>query len=182
MPDGLPGVGAEALASREAPGMRAPAPAEEVGAWLWGHGWRPDRYDGAGAERLIGARVRDCARQGFPLAPWDGVREFVSRYCGLEFAAPLAPERVFVADPTLGYDGDAEDIAELSGELGRKLFPVGYEFGEAGIVLMDDLGRFFYLHHTGPYFLGRDEAQALSSLMRGDQAELGPGMAAAPPP
>ncbi|MER5732012.1 SUKH-3 domain-containing protein [Streptomyces sp. NPDC002138] len=152
--------------------MRPPAPPEEVEAWLRRHGWTPDLRDSAEADRLIDTRVRDSARQGFPLTPWEAVREFVSRYAGLEFAAPLAPERIFVADPTLGYDGDAEDITELSNEVGRKLFPVGYEFGEAGIVLMDDLGRFFYLHHTGPYFLGQDEAQALSSLMRGDQDEV----------
>ncbi|MFJ7206946.1 SUKH-3 domain-containing protein [Streptomyces sp. NPDC098789] len=151
--------------------MRPPAPPEEVEAWLRGHGWNPDLRRTAEADRLIDARVRDCAEQGFPLLPWDAVRSFVSRYGGVKFPVPRAPERVFVADPTLGYDGDAEDITELAAEVGRRVFPVGYECGEAGIVLMDDLGRFFYLHHTGPYFLGQDEAQALSSLMRGDQAE-----------
>ncbi|MFI5987056.1 SUKH-3 domain-containing protein [Streptomyces sp. NPDC051555] len=152
--------------------MRPPATPDEVEAWLRRHGWTPDTRRTAEADRLIDARVRDSAGQGFPLQPWDAVRSFVSRYTGVEFPAPLAPERAFVADPTLGYQGDAEDITELAAEVGRRLFPVGYEFGEAGIVLMDDLGRFFYLHHTGPYFLGQDEAQALSSLMRGDQDEV----------
>ncbi|MFD7031582.1 SUKH-3 domain-containing protein [Streptomyces sp. NPDC059917] len=152
--------------------MRSPASPEEVDSWLRSHGWHPDLHNRVEADRLIDARVRDSARQDFPMAPWGAMREFVSRYAGLEFPAPLAPERVFVADPTLGYEGDAEDITELSAEVGRKLFPVGYEFGESGIVLMDDLGRFFYLHHTGPYFLGENEAHALSSLMRGDQDEV----------
>ncbi|MCB5179666.1 SUKH-3 domain-containing protein [Streptomyces antimicrobicus] len=153
--------------------MRPPAPWPEVEAWLRGAGWFAGRGEWGEAERLVAVRVADAARQGVPLEPWGAVLGFVARFVGLRFPVPLAPERVFLAHPALGYEGDAEDIAELAGDLGRRLFPVGYETGEAGIVLLDDLGRFFYLHHTGPSFLGHDEAQALSSLMRGDQDDIG---------
>ncbi|MFV0127984.1 SUKH-3 domain-containing protein [Streptomyces sp. HMX112] len=151
--------------------MRPPAPPEEVDSWLRSHGWFPGREEAAEADRLIEWRVRDSSRQGFPLQPWDEVKRFIRSYAGLEFPVPKAPERKFLANPTFGYEGDAEDIADLAGNIGEKLFPVGYEAGENGIVLMDGIGRFFYLHHTGPYFLGEDEAHALSSLMRGDQGD-----------
>ncbi|MFB6561796.1 SUKH-3 domain-containing protein [Streptomyces sp. NPDC056400] len=152
--------------------VRPPAPQEEVEAWLRDNGWHPGRREREAAEQLVEARVQDSVRQGFPLAPWGEVTDFVSRYAGLVFPMPQAPERKFVPDPTMGYADDAEDIVELATDLGHELFPVGYETVEAGIVLMDDIGRFFYLHHTGPYFLGKDEAQALSSLMRGDQDDV----------
>ncbi|MCP9961239.1 SUKH-3 domain-containing protein [Streptomyces somaliensis] len=151
------------------------APREELDAWLRAGGWYPGRendpWNQAEAERLIAVRVRGSADQGFPLRSWGEVHRFVSSYVGLEFPMPLAPERKFRADPTFGYEGDAELIAELAENLGRRLFPVGWETSENGIVLLDDTGRFFYLHHTGPYFLGGDETQALSSLMTGDQED-----------
>ncbi|MEU5163289.1 SUKH-3 domain-containing protein [Streptomyces sp. NPDC020875] len=148
---------------------------EEVNAWLLAHGRRPGREDEPGnrarADRLIEVRVRRSAAEGFPLLPWDGVRRFVASYVGLEFPVPLAPERRFRADPTFGYAGDSESITELAESLGRRLFPVGWETAENGIVLLDDTGRFFYLHHTGPYFLGADEPGALAALMTGYQED-----------
>ncbi|WP_407703234.1 SUKH-3 domain-containing protein [Streptomyces solincola] len=148
---------------------------DELDAWLRANGWHPGREDESGnrdkADRLITARVRRSADQGAALEPWEEAHRFVASYVGLEFPMPLAPERRFRADPTFGYDGDAEEIAELARGLGRRLFPVGWETSENGIVLLDDTGRFFYLHHTWPYFLGSDEVQALSSLMTGDQED-----------
>ncbi|MFJ1749099.1 SUKH-3 domain-containing protein [Streptomyces sp. NPDC088116] len=149
--------------------MRSPAPAEDVDRWLRAGGWFPGREDAAEADRLVQWRVDNSALQGFPLVPWDAAVHFVRSYASLDFPVPKSRDRVFRADPSFGYEGDAEDISELADNLGRRLFPVGYEAGENGIVLMDDSGRFFYLHHTGPYFLGANESQALSSLMTGDQ-------------
>ncbi|MEU0302233.1 SUKH-3 domain-containing protein [Streptomyces sp. NPDC006175] len=155
--------------------MRPPPPREELDAWLRANGWYPGREDEtenqAEAERLIAARVSGSAGQGHPLRPWGEVYRFVSAYVGLEFPMPLAPERKFRADPTFGYEGDAELVVELAQNLGHQLFPVGWETSENGIVLLDDAGRFFYLHHTGPYYLGGNAPQALSSLMTGDQED-----------
>ncbi len=151
--------------------MRQQRPREEIEAWLLANGWYPGRENEAEAERLIAVRVRGSASQGCPLLPWDQVHRFVSSYVGLELPMPRAPERKFRADPTFGYEGDAGLVVELARNLGRRLFPVGWETTENGIVLLDDTGRFFYLHHTGPYFLGHDEIQALSSLMTGDQED-----------
>ncbi|MEU3185093.1 SUKH-3 domain-containing protein [Streptomyces sp. NPDC006923] len=149
--------------------MRPPAPAEDVDLWLRTNGWFPGREETAEADRRVQWRVDSSARQGFPLRPWDEVLRFVRSYVSLDFPVPKSGDRVFRADPSFGYEGDAEDIAELAELLGQDLFPVGYEAGENGIVLLDGLGRFFYLHHTGPYYLGANAAQALSSLMTGDQ-------------
>ncbi len=70
-------------------------------------------------------------------------------------------------DPTLGYDGDAAAIKELSSGLGVDLFPVGYETSEYGIILADEKGRLFHLHHTGGYYLGVNEFDAFSRFIQG---------------
>lgn len=72
--------------------------------------------------------------------------------------------------PTLGYEGDAAVIAELAAGLGVGLFPVGYEESERGLILVDDTGRWFHLHHTGGYFLGKDEHDAFSRFLSGEEA------------
>ncbi|GAA2448967.1 SUKH-3 domain-containing protein [Streptomyces macrosporus] len=149
--------------------MKPQASREAIEDWLRAGGWFPERDEAAEADRLIRWRVDDSTRQGFPLEPFEQAVRFLREFVLLEFPVPLAPERKFVANPAVGYEGDAERIAELAGDLGQKLFPVGYETVENGLVLVDELGRFFYLHFTGPYFLGADRTQALSSLMTGDQ-------------
>ena len=39
------------------------------------------------------------------------------------------------------------------------------------MLLVDETGRFFLLHHTGPHFLGADVYEAVSCLLRGPQRE-----------
>ncbi|WP_051718044.1 SUKH-3 domain-containing protein [Streptomyces megasporus] len=152
--------------------MRPPLPRRTIDGLLRAGGWFPGRDETAEADRLVRWRVEDSARQGFPLRPSDRAIRFLRSFAPLEFPLPLAPERRFVANPAVGYEGDAERIADLAEYLGRDLFPVGYETVENGLVLADGLGRFFYLHHTGPSFLGAGETRALSSLMTGDQAPV----------
>ncbi|WP_374190392.1 SUKH-3 domain-containing protein [Streptomyces sp. NE5-10] len=55
--------------------------------------------------------------------------------------------------------------------------------------LLDDTGRFFLLHHTGPYHLGDDVHEAVSRLLRGPDVgareffvRAAPPPAAPPPP
>lgn len=152
--------------------MRPPLPRRTIADWLRSGGWFPGRDATNEADRLVRWRVEDSARQGFPLRPSERALRFLRSFAPLAFPLPLAPERRFVADPAVGYEGDAEQITDLAEYLGRDLFPVGYETVENGLVLADDLGRFFYLHHTGPSFLGTDETRALSSLMTGDQGPV----------
>ncbi|MCL3993251.1 SUKH-3 domain-containing protein [Streptomyces lavenduligriseus] len=56
---------------------------------------------------------------------------------------------------------------ELADGLGNKVFPVAHDTFDGGTVLMDEIGRFFYLHHSGEYFLGCDKHSALMSYSRG---------------
>lgn len=70
--------------------------------------------------------------------------------------------------PHLVFKGDAEEIAELAGDLGVRLFPVGYDTYDGSTLLMDASGRFFFSHHTGPYYLGRGKCEALMRLMGGE--------------
>ncbi|MGW2647747.1 SUKH-3 domain-containing protein [Streptomyces sp. NPDC001393] len=56
---------------------------------------------------------------------------------------------------------------ELAEGLGTALFPVGYEASECGILLVDEKGRFFHLHHTGGYYSGHDEFDAFSRFLQG---------------
>ncbi|HEX5569581.1 MAG TPA: SUKH-3 domain-containing protein [Streptomyces sp.] len=149
--------------------MKPQASWQTIESWLRSNGWFPGRDEEAEANRLIQWRVEDSARQGFPLTPSDEAVRFLRSFALLEFPLPKDPRRKFVANPTTGYEGDAESISELAEDLEQGLFPVGFETVEDGLVLVDELGRFFYLHHTGPYFLGVDQEQALSSLMTGDQ-------------
>ncbi|WP_431959833.1 SUKH-3 domain-containing protein [Actinacidiphila sp. bgisy160] len=72
-----------------------------------------------------------------------------------------------VVRPDVGYEGDAEDFAEPAGGLRRPVLPVGYETSELGIVLADDLGRVFYRHWSGPYFLGHDVYEAFARRLSG---------------
>ncbi|WP_326614643.1 SUKH-3 domain-containing protein [Streptomyces scopuliridis] len=71
----------------------------------------------------------------------------------------------------LVFRGDAEEISDLAGDLGTKLFPVGYDTYDGSTLLMDETGRFFFSHHTGAYHLGREKYEALMSLMSGEMED-----------
>ncbi|WP_329115964.1 SUKH-3 domain-containing protein [Streptomyces sp. NBC_01353] len=71
------------------------------------------------------------------------------------------------------HEESGEDVAELAGNLGQRLFPVGYEEFDRAMVLIDETGRFFLMHHTGPYFLGANTDEAISCLLRGPRQEAG---------
>ncbi|MER5545720.1 SUKH-3 domain-containing protein [Streptomyces sp. NPDC002589] len=70
-------------------------------------------------------------------------------------------------ESTVGYDGDAAAVMELAAGLGTALFPVGHEASECGILLVDENGRFFHLHHTGGYYLGDSAFDAFSRFLQG---------------
>ncbi|CAL9502720.1 hypothetical protein SUDANB181_03458 [Streptomyces sp. enrichment culture] len=69
--------------------------------------------------------------------------------------------------PALMYRGAAEDVQELADGLGEKVFPVAHDTYDGGTILMDEAGRFFYLHHSGEYFLGNDKYSAFMNYSRG---------------
>ncbi|MER6353172.1 SUKH-3 domain-containing protein [Streptomyces sp. NPDC001634] len=142
----------------------------EVADWLTEHGWFPGRDIGQQADELIALRVQDSERQYYPLAPVEAASKIIHSYGLLELGHPRLPARALVMDPTGRYEGDAAEISELAANLGQRLFPVGYEASELGLVLVDEGGRFFHLHHSGAYFIGSDENDAFSRFLSGADA------------
>lgn len=140
----------------------------EVTDWLSRSGWATGRDIGPLADRLVEVRVQDAARQGWHLDVLKTATHVIRSYGNLELPYPRSsPEAALNLDPTAGYDGDAETFAEVSEGLGKKIFPVGYETYECGIWVVDEIGRFFYLHHTGGYFLGENEYDAFALALSG---------------
>jgi SUKH-3 immunity protein len=150
--------------------MATDKPSLEVADWLTEHGWFPGRDIGQQAEELIALRVQDSERQHHPLVPVEAAGRIIHSYGLLELGHPRLPTRALVMDPTGRYEGDAAQIAELAANLGQRLFPVGYEASELGLILVDETGRFFHLHHTGAYFIGSDEDDAFSRFLTGVDA------------
>ncbi|MGX1806326.1 SUKH-3 domain-containing protein [Nocardia sp. NPDC055321] len=148
--------------------MTLRAQAGDVDRWLRDSGWFPTRDVGARATELIQLACADAARQGSPLEVIDPAVRFVHAYGDLELQLPRkSPPGALVLKPTGGYEGDADDFAELSMNLGKKLFPVAYETYESGVWLVDEAGRYFYLHSTGAYFLGETEYEAFEAAFTG---------------
>ncbi|WP_336049963.1 SUKH-3 domain-containing protein [Streptomyces sp. CA2R101] len=144
---------------------------EEVRSWLAEHGWFPGRDIGEEADRLITDRIRDFADQGVNIASLPCATAFVHEYGNLELPYPRSPGIKLVVTPAFGYEDDAEDIVELSQNLGRPIFPVAYETRELGIVLMDDTERVFYLHETGSYFVAERPIEAFAKRLEGSRLQ-----------
>ncbi|MFJ6016687.1 SUKH-3 domain-containing protein [Streptomyces sp. NPDC092952] len=147
--------------------MRSDQLTPDIREWLVAHGWAPGRDLGARAEELVQVRVRDSARQECPLRPVPAAVHVIRSFGLLTLKHPTVQRCSWVMDPTVGYDGDARLIRELSSGLGTELFPVGYESSEYGILLVDEGERFFHLHHTGGYFLGGNTLDAFSRFLTG---------------
>ncbi|MFF6884316.1 SUKH-3 domain-containing protein [Streptomyces sp. NPDC012421] len=144
----------------------------ETAAVLAGAGHRPGRD--VGDERL-GALLRTVterfAEEGHPVEAFPAARAFVRAYGGLRFDIPGTPPDAVGLTPHWIYEESGEDVAELAGALGTRLFPVGYTTFDGAMLLLDETGRFFLLHHTGPYHLGDDLHEAVSRLLRGPEVE-----------
>ncbi|MGI5250478.1 SUKH-3 domain-containing protein [Actinacidiphila glaucinigra] len=146
-----------------------------VRRWLEEHGCYAGRDVRERIDEHLAFRPRDAARQGFPLTPPAAALDFLRTYGLLRLPYPKAPEIALAVRP-VGRPGGAEDFAEPAAGLGRPVFHVAHEPSEGGIVQLDDLGRVFYLHGTGPYFLGHDAHEAFARRLSGrtlrDAADL----------
>lgn len=175
------------------PARAAPEPRmsrAEVAAVLARAGHHPGRD--VGDERL-GALLRTVterfAAEGHPVEAFPAARAFVRTYGGLRFDIPGTPPDAVGLTPHWIYEESGEDVAELAGALRTRLFPVGYTTFDGAMLLLDETGRFFLLHHTGPYHLGDGVDEAVSRLLRGPDVEArtlfptaAPPPAAPPPP
>ncbi|MFH8405018.1 SUKH-3 domain-containing protein [Streptomyces sp. NPDC018019] len=145
---------------------------DDVQAWLEGSGWFPGRDVTEKVTEFIDDAVRQSEDQGFPTPPVSVAVEFLRSYGLLDLTHPRNDEKSLSMNPTGGYEGDFEEIAELADEVGGRLFRVGYDLPEGGIVLMGENGRFYYHHWSGTYLMGDDVHEALGNWLTGDFQEL----------
>ncbi|MBM7440702.1 SUKH-3 domain-containing protein [Streptomyces sp. HB132] len=146
--------------------------AEEVDAWLAEAGWCPGRDVGEGASaRVISTVVERYRSCGVEIEPSVSALAFIREHAFLRAVIDTAPENLVIFTPHLVFKGDAEEISELAVSLGGRLFPVGYDTYDGSTVLVDDNGRFFFSHHTGAYYLGREKHEALMSLMSSEMED-----------
>ncbi|WP_404949367.1 SUKH-3 domain-containing protein [Streptomyces sp. ARC14] len=137
----------------------------EVDAWLTEAGWYPGRDVGNDAIGAIAAVVERYRAYGIDIEPSAAALAFIREHAFLLAVIDTAPENFAIFTPRLAFKGDAEEIAELAGELGAKLFPVGHDTYDGSTLLVDESGRFFFSHHTGAYYLGSEKYEAIMSLM-----------------
>ncbi|MFG2527919.1 SUKH-3 domain-containing protein [Streptomyces sp. NPDC048516] len=66
------------------------------------------------------------------------------------------------------HDGDFSEIAELSRELGKRLFRVGYDLPDGAIFVVAENGEFYSVHHTGTFYLDGSEFEFFDNWVKGD--------------
>ncbi|MGX1853031.1 SUKH-3 domain-containing protein [Streptomyces sp. NPDC055299] len=148
--------------------MPAPMSRDEILQWLTRNGWSPDRGIEEKAREFISEVVAESVKEGFPAIPFDAAVRFIGSYGLLKLTHPSDPESELITNPTGGYEGDFSEITELSHELGKRLFRVGYDLPDGGIFVVAEDGDFYCIHHTGAYYLGSDEFEFFNNWMRGD--------------
>ncbi|MFJ5673666.1 SUKH-3 domain-containing protein [Streptomyces sp. NPDC093097] len=152
--------------------MPASMSGDEVLQWLTRNGWSPGRTVGETARDFVSEVVAESEAEGFPAVPFGAALRFIATYGALELTHPNDPESRLITNPTGGYEGDFGEIAELSRELGKRLFRIGYDLPDGGIFVVAEGGEFYCIHHTGAYFLGSDEFEFFSNWVRGDLQSL----------
>ncbi|MFI6876645.1 SUKH-3 domain-containing protein [Streptomyces sp. NPDC050400] len=140
---------------------------EAVDAWLSDAGWHPGRRCDDLAAAEVASVLEDFRADGGRLEAIEPALAFLREHVGLVAPRHASTDDRVEFNPRLMYRGAAEDVQELADGLGKKVFPVAHDTYDGGTVLMDEAGRFFYLHHSGEYFLGDDKYAALMSYSRG---------------
>ncbi|WP_330331889.1 SUKH-3 domain-containing protein [Streptomyces sp. NBC_00536] len=160
---------------------------EDVDTWFLQHGWFPDRDIGTQAGDLVGNAISEYLEEGVVLQPLAPATRFLREHGALRLS--LSPGRgdSVVFEPAKMWHGEPAEVAELAESLGVRLFPIGYDTSEGSCILMDEQGRFFYIHETGNHYMGAGKHEAFISLanapMRDAEDHLPsaiPGVAASP--
>ncbi|MEV8591031.1 SUKH-3 domain-containing protein [Streptomyces sp. NPDC051180] len=137
---------------------------EDVDVWFRDHGWFPGRDVTDTLPAMVDEITGQYRDAGHPVEPLDTATAFLAEHGGLTLTIDAAREDHLYFTPYLGYGSAPADVAELSRDLGVRLFPIGLDGSEGSPVLMDERGRFFYLHHTGAYYMGADKYEAMLAL------------------
>ncbi|MGW1143750.1 SUKH-3 domain-containing protein [Streptomyces sp. NPDC002454] len=145
------------------PRLTTPA---EIDAWLAEGGWHSGRDIGEQAAReAMEAVIDDYRAEGVDIAPSAAAVAFVREHAFIKVLKQANPDDYADFTPILAFKGQGEDIDELSRSLGAALFPVGWDTYEGGTILIDEHGRFFYVHWSGNHYLGTGKYEALIGLM-----------------
>jgi hypothetical protein len=155
----------------------APRPAQpgrfpdEVGGYLAYGGWTP--LDEVLAEGLAGELIRETVqvRSGrHRHVEFPAIRAALTDFPGVRSSrrGPGVQRwiRLFHIEPTTAKH-TADMLAEFGAVIGARLFPLGNEGRDSGILAMDEHGRVFVLDQAGEWFLGETIDVAILSLITG---------------
>jgi len=143
------------------PHLNAPA---DVDAWFAEYGWYPGRNVADQVPAIVAEIAEESRNDGFPMEPFTAATDFLAEHAGLRVTLDARREDYLHFTPVIVWDGTSEEIAELSRRLGVRLFPVAWDSSEGEVMVVDEQGRFFYMHHTGNYYMGADKYEAMISL------------------
>ncbi|WP_185921632.1 SUKH-3 domain-containing protein [Streptomyces sp. WAC06614] len=137
---------------------------EDVDAWFRDYGWFPGRNVADEVPAMIEKIMGEYRDRGFPVEPFETAIAFLTEHGGLRVTIDASRDDHLYFTPWLGYASTPSDVAELSSGLGVRLFPIGIDSSEGSPILIDERGRFFYIHDTGIYYMGADKYEAMISL------------------
>ncbi|MBO3675368.1 SUKH-3 domain-containing protein [Streptomyces sp. NEAU-YJ-81] len=143
---------------------------EEIDARLRTAGWHPGRDAGEEAvAALMASAVGQLQSHEYEADPFPAAFSFLQEFAflDLEFSGDPPTEHL-VFEVRFIDAARAEEISELSADLQQPLFPVAFEENDRGMAVMDPLGRFFYIHWSGFYYLGKGRYDVLNNLLTGD--------------
>ncbi|MFE2013478.1 SUKH-3 domain-containing protein [Streptomyces sp. NPDC059491] len=144
--------------------MPRPERPADVDAWFGEHGWYPGRNVAEQAAAFVAEVVEESRNDGFPVEPFAAAMDFLAEHAGLRLTVDARREEYLHFTPALVWGGTSEEIAELSRNLGVRLFPVGWDSSEGEVIVVDEHGRFFCMHHTGNYYMGTGKYGAMTDL------------------
>ncbi|WP_262705662.1 MULTISPECIES: SUKH-3 domain-containing protein [Streptomyces] len=145
---------------------------EEIEHRLRVAGWHPGRDVGDDTTELMESAAAELLSHGYSATPSPAVIDFLREFAFLDLESPGEPPHEHCVFEVRFVDAiRAEQIAELSELLEQPLFPVAFERMERGTVVMDPLGRVFYTHWSGYYYLGQERDEIFNSLLTGDQSD-----------
>ncbi|MFJ6579411.1 SUKH-3 domain-containing protein [Streptomyces sp. NPDC091368] len=138
----------------------------DIDAWFAEGGWYPGRDVAGRAAVFVAEVVEETRRYGHPVEPFAAATDFLAEHAGVRLTIDARREEYLRFEPVVVWDSTPGDIAELSRNLGVRLFPVGWDSSEGEVIVMDERNRFFCMHHTGDYYLGTGKYEAMADLYR----------------
>ncbi|MCZ1008952.1 SUKH-3 domain-containing protein [Streptomyces lydicus] len=148
--------------------MPSDAVLNQVDHFLAEAGWYPGRDEADRVAALTQFVISDLAAHGCAVSLFPAAESFLRSYGFLDVTFPYSPGRTEHFNTCARYcAGEAEEITELSEELQRPVFPVGWDKIEGGLAVIDPAERMFCIHHTGFSYMGVGIREAIAALYVG---------------